>query len=622
MMRIRNVMALFAVLALAVALCPGIAFAASGQHQAASLQEQDALPSDLSDGRYHIVLDGDDNANVHIDKGDGRLFSDGELEVGIDADCSAGEEGVDWQLKIAVGMQGTYNDETRSFDPAFDKGEYTYDPTTKTITLDGGKIMDWADEGDWLPVIVRARIEDNAGTIRAEAVEFVEWRKARYDYFDRKWDQSMLPGWDDQVAASCNVYVENSEHPEGAELKYYVDDVKIVHQDSWEGDKEVVKLEKVADGWRYEACEYGEATLRVDYTDLGGEKQSYEFTVYVGEDVYEVDIVAEGGVERTHPGESVALTAVARHHNVDDDNASLEGVSYEWGIDDGSEFATVAPDANDPTKAVVTFKPLADEQDEIWESVCVFVRLYNGVDEEGEPDECAYRDHWFQLEQCAANEHEWETVSVTAVTCETAGVKHLQCKNCGLERDVETPALGHEWGKPAYVWADDNSTVTATRTCTRATGASCTQTETVKTTAQMTAATYTAAGKTVYTATFENTAFETQTKTVEIAKLVQLDQPMKVSAAKATVKAKKLKKKAQTVAPIKVSAQKGTVSFKVESVKGKAKKVLKLDAKTGKITVKKGTKAGTYKMTVTVTASGNDQYKAGPKIVTATVKVK
>ena len=40
------------------------------------------------------------------------------------------------------------------------------------------------------------------------------------------------------------------------------------------------------------------------------------------------------------------------------------------------------------------------------------------------------------------------------------------------------------------------------------------------------------------------------------------------------------------------------------------------------ITVKKGTKKGTYKIVVAVTAAGNEQYEARTKKVTVKVKVK
>ena len=99
---------------------------------------------------------------------------------------------------------------------------------------------------------------------------------------------------------------------------------------------------------------------------------------------------------------------------------------------------------------------------------------------------------------------------------------------------------------------------------------------------------------------------------------------MAAKAAVKTVKAKKLKKKAQTVKKaIVVKNQKGVVSYKVVKFKNKkAKKALKLNTKNGSIKVKKGTKKGTYKMTVAVTAKGDSNYKAMTKKVNVTVRVK
>ena len=49
---------------------------------------------------------------------------------------------------------------------------------------------------------------------------------------------------------------------------------------------------------------------------------------------------------------------------------------------------------------------------------------------------------------------------------------------------------------------------------------------------------------------------------------------------------------------------------------------LTIAKKTGKITVKKGTKKGTYRIKVKVTASGDGTYAAGSKTATVKVKVK
>ena len=108
----------------------------------------------------------------------------------------------------------------------------------------------------------------------------------------------------------------------------------------------------------------------------------------------------------------------------------------------------------------------------------------------------------------------------TPATCETAGVTTYTANfaNAAFETQTTTrtdvAALGHLWGAPTYVWAEDNSTVTATRVCER--DAEHVQTETVNTTSAITApATCTAMGWTTYTATFTNEAFTVQKKTVK-----------------------------------------------------------------------------------------------------------
>ena len=99
-------------------------------------------------------------------------------------------------------------------------------------------------------------------------------------------------------------------------------------------------------------------------------------------------------------------------------------------------------------------------------------------------------------------EHTW-----IDATCD----KPSTCAVCGAE---SKGPIGHAWGEPAFTWANDNSSVTAIRIC--ANDGSHVETETVNTTAETKAATCEAAGHTVYTANFSNTAFTTQTKTEAI----------------------------------------------------------------------------------------------------------
>ncbi len=125
-----------------------------------------------------------------------------------------------------------------------------------------------------------------------------------------------------------------------------------------------------------------------------------------------------------------------------------------------------------------------------------------------------------------AHEHdETETAKVTSevtipATCDTIGKTTYTSKaftNPAFQVQTKTledvSALGHAWGEVTYTWAEDNSTVTATRIC--ANNSDHKETETVDVTGEVTTpATYTQMGKTTYTsADFTNQAFEQQTRT-------------------------------------------------------------------------------------------------------------
>lgn len=117
-------------------------------------------------------------------------------------------------------------------------------------------------------------------------------------------------------------------------------------------------------------------------------------------------------------------------------------------------------------------------------------------------------------------------VVVDPATCLEAGKTSYVAKfshECFTQQTKSGDAidpLGHDWNKPEYVWAKrgDDWYCTARRVCKR--DASHVEEETVKATYEVTTpATVLKEGVGTYTATFENTAFETQTKTEPIAKL-------------------------------------------------------------------------------------------------------
>ena len=95
--------------------------------------------------------------------------------------------------------------------------------------------------------------------------------------------------------------------------------------------------------------------------------------------------------------------------------------------------------------------------------------------------------------------------------------------------------------------------------------------------------------------------------------------PISVRGKTVKISYKKLMKKTQTISrkkAISVSNAQGSVRYKKTS--GNSKITVN---SSGKFTLKKGLKAGTYKVKVNVTASGNSRYRARTKSATVTIKV-
>lgn len=115
--------------------------------------------------------------------------------------------------------------------------------------------------------------------------------------------------------------------------------------------------------------------------------------------------------------------------------------------------------------------------------------------------------HWHVCDKCGAvvgdkAAHTFDTNDCT---------KDRKCTECNYEKK----AGQHTWGEKTYTWSDDFKCTAATKCI------SCQKplTETVDGVKTTVPATCVADGKDIYTATFTNTAFETQTKEVTIDKL-------------------------------------------------------------------------------------------------------
>jgi len=119
-------------------------------------------------------------------------------------------------------------------------------------------------------------------------------------------------------------------------------------------------------------------------------------------------------------------------------------------------------------------------------------------------------------------EEQEATAETTDATCEVAGktVYTAVFENTNLgtaTKEVEIPALNHDWDTATYTWGEGNASCTAKRVCKNDNAH--VEEETVEVTVTTQAATCKAEGLATYTATFTNTAFTTQEKTEVIEKL-------------------------------------------------------------------------------------------------------
>ncbi|MBO7674192.1 MAG: hypothetical protein J6S63_04210 [Atopobiaceae bacterium] len=218
------------------------------------------------------------------------------------------------------------------------------------------------------------------------------------DYNDREWDRDMLPGWENTVFRWYQARMEDESHPDGEDLAYEVvdvtssnEDIVIVRREDWgEGESADHK-------WRYQAREYGDATLTVTYQKVDSDETgSYDFTVSVRHDVYSVHPFVREGDAWGMPGESVQLEAYGdhwakgdndqpdTHTDTNDPNANF---SVRWSIVEGAEYGTLASDGG--LTNVLTFSDVDEEY--FRHGVKVRATLYEAGEER------AYEDEWFMV---------------------------------------------------------------------------------------------------------------------------------------------------------------------------------------------------------------------------------
>ena len=314
--------------------------------------------------------------------------------------------GDNWQgrldLKILVGHWNRDH-----WEGMLEESDFTITPAGETVkvALSAAYLQSLDDYEDIRVAaeIYPKNVEQTDDNRISETDAWFHIRQAKEEY-DREWDRTMLPGWDGRVDGSYRVHIENSENPDGRDEDYSVTNVEVISDDPAPGEKGDVVVEFRHEQndddhwWYYRVGHRGEATLRVTYEDIHGQTQSYEFKLYVGDDVYNVWIESEGNKGNALPGDEIRLFARGNHEYRDengDQHGDDEGLGYVWDFEYGNEYADLEVSA-DPSVAVLRFKDLPDGWDDINEGVRVCVRVF---DEEGhETEGYDSREFWVRTD--------------------------------------------------------------------------------------------------------------------------------------------------------------------------------------------------------------------------------
>ena len=267
------------------------------------------------------------------------------------------------------------------------------------------------------------------------------------------------------------------------------------------------KYEK--DDW-YWASDYSKATLRLICS--------------VCHDVHDIEapVISEITEPTCTEGGNAKYTARTQFENKQYESTielTLEATGHDWG-----KAAYTWADDNSTVTATHACKNDPDHVEEETVQVISEVTRQATCEDVGETTyravftKAGFETQTKVLEDVPALGHDYED-TVTAPTCEEQGYTTHTCSRCGdTYVDTYVNAKGHDWGTVRYTWAEDNSSVTAIRTCKN--DPKHIETETVSATAVTTEPGCETAGVRTFTsAEFENEAFEAQTKTEAIAAL-------------------------------------------------------------------------------------------------------
>lgn len=266
---------------------------------------------------------------------------------------------------------------------------YTYDPDNKrgTAVLNADKIHQ--ELGKDSDIVLYAWIEDGNGDVTASNYAYTSVFRAVCDY-DYRTETDMLPGWEGSIDGSVRAWIRDEWHQDGGDEYCRVTDVELeegegsdtylldeFYREDDENDPEnhwwsyrIIDREKLPDDFAG-----GELVFHVTFEIPEGYRtqekttETYDFTVNVRNDVYDVSVDLEGNKDDALPGQTLKMKAKARHeYYKKNENGDWryckddDGLSFHWfyafGSDNNHELDMEAYERSDH-----------NTQDSLWTSV-------------------------------------------------------------------------------------------------------------------------------------------------------------------------------------------------------------------------------------------------------------
>lgn len=347
---------------------------------------------------------------------------------------------------------------------------YSYDETNKALILHGNGLWDALvsqyEEEPW-DIWFNVRVIVKADGIEVEREDIsVQLRPEVYDYdFPVGEGMPMLPFWSHGIDKNLNYYVENAQYPHGRDLSTTITSVTVENapDDDGEGEVAMVRAWDDGNGWELHVNRYGHAIGTLTYTTHSGQTEEKIFDIWVGTDVYELNISSSSGVEQMLPGESMDLSAAINHECYSEEMGhypgSIEGITYEWMLEDENcnSIMSMEQDSGEPTILHVN---VPDTEAAMGWTIPIALRAF--IQGENGKEEVAYSHYniyvcneYYRLDPIHPDTQQLAVGESVTVTPEL----YYHCYPQGVEAVTENVQYRIEWDTNAFEVTDGNDTV-------------------------------------------------------------------------------------------------------------------------------------------------------------------